>query len=872
MRPTSSASSTSPLPRHVTSRLVFACEPTLRERRASENKFADHSLSPRVEHRRSVSIEPERVRDSVPKPRSRRCFVCGTTGRHPLDFRVCPRTTVLLRRSFAKINDDGRLVSIDGSPLPMTRHPGGVAAHLISRFRNPMRIVPEPPNPPRAPISHTPPRPVSVEPRDHVPPLPCEFNPSSLHAIPPVDRAVPEPEHVPFQRTVSPYDHTSRVRTSIILVLLDSMLDSVFRLQLRAILAIIDSLSAQDPSTLRQRLQPSFETRFILLLSSYLEVEIIVPPTEEGGDEPLVVLPFPPVSSLSTPYSGPFIDFLLHPYTPYPADRPVISFYEHRTPFFLNDNPDATVPEAHSSGSMRKPKAKSGMGAGKRSNPIYLFYESVTCDAKRNTHEGLKLLEIAQTATPVKHLKATSLPHYQLFQVLLARSSPPTDRERALACGATELTDDIVAEYVEIGKRLDQNIKAMFEKQVVEAQLLEAIGALTKDEKKAAKSKSATSAYQDSATEALSREADEEAGQTEDSEDIEVETPESLIGTAVFKLRKIIRHVRSSPQRRRRWNEAVITASQPSTVLMLILDVKTRRSSTHQMLRRALDFRKPILNYISDYEDLTEHSLPPTEWAALTQVTKWLKSYRYATTKLSTTKQPMLSTTHAIFRWLQDELKTAIAELPATADPTLLEGLVAAHRKLSDYFTKFDESRYYSWATLLDPRLSYTGLREDYVNDPELLAGLEKSKAALEVHFKVHYANSQQPSALEAQAEHSPAGSPVKFNIFRRYGASATPTAISQNELEDYFRLTSIPEPFEDTDPLQWWQSQVLSGSAVAVERVFSGGRDTIGLRRASLKAETIEMLMFVKARLRLAREEAKTREKLLQKALEESL
>jgi hypothetical protein len=31
-------------------------------------------------------------------------------------------------------------------------------------------------------------------------------------------------------------------------------------------------------------------------------------------------------------------------------------------------------------------------------------------------------------------------------------------------------------------------------------------------------------------------------------------------------------------------------------------------------------------------------------------------------------------------------------------------------------------------------------------------------------------------------------------------------------------------------------------------------GRDTIGLCRASLKAETIQTLMFVKARLRLAR------------------
>lgn len=52
--------------------------------------------------------------------------------------------------------------------------------------------------------------------------------------------------------------------------------------------------------------------------------------------------------------------------------------------------------------------------------------------------------------------------------------------------------------------------------------------------------------------------------------------------------------------------------------------------------------------------------------------------------------------------------------------------------------------------------------------------------------------------------------------------------------------------------------SHLLSGSAVAVERIFSGGRDTIGIRRASLKAETVQMLMFVKARLRLEREARK--------------
>lgn len=47
-------------------------------------------------------------------------------------------------------------------------------------------------------------------------------------------------------------------------------------------------------------------------------------------------------------------------------------------------------------------------------------------------------------------------------------------------------------------------------------------------------------------------------------------------------------------------------------------------------------------------------------------------------------------------------------------------------------------------------------------------------------------------------------------------------------------------------------------GSAVAVERIFSGGRDTISLRRASLKADTIRVLMLVKKRLHLHREQSK--------------
>ncbi|KNZ77773.1 hypothetical protein J132_03831, partial [Termitomyces sp. J132] len=86
------------------------------------------------------------------------------------------------------------------------------------------------------------------------------------------------------------------------------------------------------------------------------------------------------------------------------------------------------------------------------------------------------------------------------------------------------------------------------------------------------------------------------------------------------------------------------------------------------------------------------------------------------------------------------------------------------------------------------------------------------------------------------------------------------------NELEDYFKLS--PESFNHCDPLQWWFKRralyptlyclardilAIPGSAVAVERIFSGGRDTLLLHRASLHPETIRMLMIVKQRLKSA-------------------
>ena len=50
------------------------------------------------------------------------------------------------------------------------------------------------------------------------------------------------------------------------------------------------------------------------------------------------------------------------------------------------------------------------------------------------------------------------------------------------------------------------------------------------------------------------------------------------------KLRKVIRAVRSSPQRCQQWYQIISPTKVVAVIHMLILDVKTRWSSTHQMM------------------------------------------------------------------------------------------------------------------------------------------------------------------------------------------------------------------------------------------------------------------------------------------------
>ena len=193
----------------------------------------------------------------------------------------------------------------------------------------------------------------------------------------------------------------------------------------------------------------------------------------------------------------------------------------------------------------------------------------------------------------------------------------------------------------------------------------------------------------------------------------------------------------------------------------------------------------------------------------------------------------------------------------------------------------------HSHLLVLDPCISYEGMKLDYAHDPILSEYLKSSKKDLHEYYETHYANKHNPpsqisttQAFSSSSLAAPLHLPQK-NFTACFHWKTTTTL---NELDEFFKLP--PEDFETCNLIHWWMgwwvqfpnlfwfawdllsipgayftqcqclftdSEVFSGSAVAVEQVFSGRRNTISLWRASLHPETIKVLMLVKKKLYLA-------------------
>ena len=107
---------------------------------------------------------------------------------------------------------------------------------------------------------------------------------------------------------------------------------------------------------------------------------------------------------------------------------------------------------------------------------------------------------------------------------------------------------------------------------------------------------------------------------------------------------------------------------------------------------------------------------------------------------------------------------------------------------------------------VLDPRISYDGMKLDYENDPLLLPYLESSKDNLQDYYDTHYANKHPtPSQVTEFTTPAPSASVTPLlspqKNFTSHFHRKAKTVI--NELEEYFKLPL--EDFETCNPIHWW-------------------------------------------------------------------
>lgn len=105
------------------------------------------------------------------------------------------------------------------------------------------------------------------------------------------------------------------------------------------------------------------------------------------------------------------------------------------------------------------------------------------------------------------------------------------------------------------------------------------------------------------------------------------------------------------------------------------------------------------------------------------------------------------------------------------------------------------------YGLVLDPRISYEGIRGDYEDDFDLSSYLETAKTLLHAHYENNYVTAATPATETADPPPTDSRAlPQKKSFTDRYKRRER---VSIDELAEYFKL--VPEDFDACDPIEWW-------------------------------------------------------------------
>lgn len=334
-----------------------------------------------------------------------------------------------------------------------------------------------------------------------------------------------------------------------------------------------------------------------------------------------------------------------------------------------------------------------------------------------------------------------------------------------------------------------------------------------------------------------------------------VETQEPLA-----RLRILALWIHRSPQQRQKWNEICKIINLSSKYIEY--DVDTRWNSTFRMLDDALKARYQVEKFLQLQTDFPRFTTK--DWSRLSQIHDVLSKFNELTLFVSE-KKPQISLAVPIYYELYDLLDEAserrerFTDLDEDISLAVKEGM----KKYKKYYTFMDASDTYYTALILDPRVKGDLLLDELEDENTGRKILQSLRDNLHRDYPVNTLESSLPTAPYL-LESSTGYSNVESRLLKRLQPRNQPLV---SDIDRYFdsprvNINDMKDPNWLCNWLcNWWRINkddyprmaaaardylAIPASEVPVERLFNAGRDILGVRRHSINAETMRMLMLM--------------------------
>lgn len=323
--------------------------------------------------------------------------------------------------------------------------------------------------------------------------------------------------------------------------------------------------------------------------------------------------------------------------------------------------------------------------------------------------------------------------------------------------------------------------------------------------------------------------------------------------SAIGRLRVLALWINRSPQRRQKWKEICRLNNLPDK--SVAYDVTTRWNSTFRMIDDGLKSRQQVNKFLSLQEELPPFT--PQDWSRLEQIHTVLHRFNELTLFISK-RNPQISLAVPIYYELHkllDDMMEGNGEF-ARLDRDIIAAVKEGMKKYEKYYSIMDDCDTYYTALVLDPRVKGEMVLRELQDGNAGTMILETIRTNL---HQVYAACNLEYDAAASQST-SPKHSDVESRMLKKLQARDPPLS----DIDKYF--DSPPISVADTTGqnwlCNWWKMHkgeyprmaaaardylAIPASEVAVERVFSTARDVLGIRRYSLKGDTIRMLMLIR-------------------------